>query len=134
MKCNHHPVVADQLFTANDNPRRDPVSWTVEWRAPGAAEWELLSDVRSFSPTLDRKSGYGRHRHHALLACLSRHTRHLHVSRARQPPSRAERSPPRQAAADPPDGKWQRGTGERGGECGGGGEHGDGRVERRADV
>ena len=49
---------ADELFTANDNPRRDPTAWDLHLRGRNET-WVLLSRVRDVRAPRGRRMGYG---------------------------------------------------------------------------
>jgi len=47
-----------ELYTANDEPTRDPTSWRIECGAD-TVSYEILSEVSSFQPPFDRFTSYG---------------------------------------------------------------------------
>lgn len=53
-----------QFFSANDNPRRDPVSWTLQLRMASAAEptstWQVIDAADSIEAPLERRAPYER--------------------------------------------------------------------------
>ena len=51
-------LYAYELWTANDNTKRDPVSWRLERLEDGA--WRELSRVVAFHPPVARRASYGR--------------------------------------------------------------------------
>ena len=53
------PCASYALFTANDNPKRDPVDWTVEEQERNGS-WRTLSTVKSISAPSARKKSYPR--------------------------------------------------------------------------
>ena len=52
-------LYAYELWTANDNTKRDPVSWRVEQLEEDGA-WRELSRVVAFYPPVARRASYGR--------------------------------------------------------------------------
>merc|ERR1719478_1023912 len=46
-----------ELVTANDNKKRDPVSWTLSMMVSG--QWLLMSQVSEFPPPAERETSYG---------------------------------------------------------------------------
>ena len=57
----HEPalVVAYELFTANDVPRRDPISWTLERRSRFDRSWHLVDSQVNVFPPAKRFASYG---------------------------------------------------------------------------
>ena len=47
-----------ELTTANDQEKRDPISWTLE-KLNGFGEYEIISEISQILPTVDRGSSYG---------------------------------------------------------------------------
>ena len=55
---DHAHVAAYELYTANDNPSRDPTAWHVYSLANG--EWKLVHSMTSVLPPTSRHTSYGR--------------------------------------------------------------------------
>ena len=53
------PLREFELFTANDNIKRDPTAWRLERRRPDG-DWELMSEASGVVPPDARKASYGR--------------------------------------------------------------------------
>ena len=53
-----HPCCADELFTANDHTKRDPVSWEVLGKSV-CGYWMSLVEVTDFAPPYGRHASYG---------------------------------------------------------------------------
>lgn len=54
------PAAFYTLYTANDNPRRDPSDWTLDVRDEDAAAWRLVDSAESVEPPLERYTAYQR--------------------------------------------------------------------------
>lgn len=54
-----HEVTAYELFTGNDNPKRDPTSWVLYRLSESRAAWIEISRVDGANPPLQRKASYG---------------------------------------------------------------------------
>ena len=54
------PVASYGLFTANDNPRRDPSRWTLDVRDEGAGAWHLIDSAEGVVPPTERHAAYAR--------------------------------------------------------------------------
>ena len=66
------PVRSYQLFTGNDNPRRDPTEWTLEVREAGN-KWRLVDVASGVVPPSERRSAYGRRPVHDGISQLPIH-------------------------------------------------------------
>ena len=53
------PLLEYEIFSANDNTKRDPTAWTLERRRADGAGWELMSAVSGVVPPDARRAGYG---------------------------------------------------------------------------
>ena len=54
------PLASYALFTANDNPKRDPIAWKVHQQQVSGGAWIPVSEVSLRSAPPDRQASYRR--------------------------------------------------------------------------